>query len=81
MLLISFHRRRQGEDAELNEPPVYSLVSCYPESLRLSFEHCCSTTRHPYFLSSYFAFFKKKILGVGILHSGSVHAKVVFKCQ
>jgi hypothetical protein len=33
LLNYFFHRRRQGEDAELNEPPV--LVFCYPEGLCL----------------------------------------------
>jgi hypothetical protein len=58
LLNYFFHRRRQGEDAELNEPPV--LVFCYPEGLCLLSTVVVRTDTH--FFRSYFVFFKKKCL-------------------
>jgi hypothetical protein len=74
LLNYFFHRRRQGEDAELNEPPV--LVFCYPEGLCLLSTVVVRTDTHIFSEVTLFFFLK-----VSILHSGSVHIKVVLKCQ
>jgi hypothetical protein len=56
LLNYFFHRRRQGEDAELNEPPV--LVFCYPEGLCLLSTVVVRTDTHIF--SEVTLFFLKK---------------------